>query len=50
MGASASGVQTIARQWLEQSINSAGQLSFLLGSLLLYRQVTGSWIPSLRLS
>lgn len=40
MGAMASGEQTVARQWIEQSVNAAGQLGFMMGSILLYRKVT----------
>jgi hypothetical protein len=37
MGAAAQGEQTIARQWVEESINTFGQLGFAAGSYLLYR-------------
>jgi heme/copper-type cytochrome/quinol oxidase subunit 2 len=37
MGAMASGEQTLAKQWIEESINALGQLGFMLGSILLYR-------------
>ncbi len=37
MAGLASGEQTIARQWIEESINAAGQISFAVGSYLLYR-------------
>lgn len=40
MGAMASGEQTLARQWIEQSTNTVGQFGFMLGSILLYRNVT----------
>jgi hypothetical protein len=36
MSGMASGEQTVARQWIEQSVNSAGQAAFALGSFLLY--------------
>jgi hypothetical protein len=36
MAGLASTEQTIARQWLEQGINSLGQIAFALGSYLLY--------------
>jgi hypothetical protein len=36
MGGLASGEQTISRQWLEESVNAFGQISFALGSFLLY--------------
>jgi len=39
MGAMASGEQTLARQWTEESVNAAGQIAFLLGTLLLHRDV-----------
>ncbi len=42
MGSMASGEQTITRQWLEESINTAGQLGFALGSGLLYRNFKNS--------
>ena len=42
MGALASGEQTLARQWIEQSVNSIGQLGFMVGSILLYRNIAGS--------
>ena len=32
----AGGEQTIARQWIEESINATGQIAFALGSYLLY--------------
>ena len=37
MAAMASGEQTVARQWIEQSINAAGQTAFALGGYLMYR-------------
>jgi hypothetical protein len=37
MGGMASGEQTVAKQWIEESINSVGQISFAVGSYLLYR-------------
>lgn len=37
MGASASGEQTIAMQWIEEGINTVGQLGFMFGSIFLYR-------------
>ena len=40
MAGMASGEQSIARQWIEQSINLTGQSSFALGNYLLYRKVT----------
>ncbi len=42
MGAMASGQQTLARQWIEQSINTAGQLGFMVGSILLHQNVVSS--------
>ena len=42
MGAMASGEQTLARQWIEQSVNSVGQLGFMVGSILLHQNVVGS--------
>jgi len=38
MGGMASGVQTITRQWVEESINTLGQIGFATGSYLLHRQ------------
>jgi hypothetical protein len=29
--------QTVANQWLEEGVNSLGQISFAVGSYLLYR-------------
>ncbi len=37
MGALSSGEQTVARQWLEESVNSIGQIGFAFGSILLAR-------------
>lgn len=37
MGVAARGEQTIAMQWIEESINTLGQLGFALGSFLLYK-------------
>jgi hypothetical protein len=37
MGGLASAEQTIALQWIEEGINSVGQLGFMAGSILLYR-------------
>ncbi|MBN1178656.1 MAG: hypothetical protein JXD18_05560 [Anaerolineae bacterium] len=37
MSGMASGEQTVARQWIEEGINSAGQIAFAAGSFLLYR-------------
>lgn len=37
MGSMASGEQTLARQWTEEGVNAAGQIAFLLGTLLLHR-------------
>lgn len=37
MGAAAQGEQTIAMQWMEEGINTLGQLGFATGSLLLYK-------------
>ncbi len=39
MGAMASGEQTVAKQWIEEGMNTLGQLGFLMGSALLYRDV-----------
>jgi hypothetical protein len=39
MGAMASGEQTLAWQWMAQSINTVGQFGFMLGSILLYGNV-----------
>jgi hypothetical protein len=39
MGAMASGEQTLAKQWLEESINTTGQLGFMIGSILLYKRL-----------
>ena len=37
MSGMAGSEQTVARQWIEQGINSAGQSAFVTGSFLLYR-------------
>lgn len=37
MGALASAPQTITMQWIEESINAAGQLGFMTGSIFLFR-------------
>jgi hypothetical protein len=37
MGALASADQTIAIQWIEESINTVGNCGFMLGSMWLYR-------------
>ncbi|WP_299029733.1 hypothetical protein [uncultured Thermanaerothrix sp.] len=37
MGGLASGEQTVARQWLAESVNTMGQSGFALGCYLLYR-------------
>jgi hypothetical protein len=42
MGALASGEQTLARQWIEQSVNTVGQLGFMVGSILLHQNVVDS--------
>ena len=42
MGAMASGEQTVAKQWIEQSINAFGQFGFAFGSILLHRNVKRS--------
>lgn len=40
MGAMTSSEQTVSQQWIEQSVNAAGQFGFMIGSILLYRKVT----------
>lgn len=37
MGALASAEQTVAMQWVEEAVNTVGQLGFMAGSILLYR-------------
>ena len=37
MGAMASGEQTLAKQWIEQSVNTLGQAGFAFGSFKLHR-------------
>jgi hypothetical protein len=39
MGSMASGEQTLARQWIEQSINSLGQLGFMIGTIFLFLNI-----------
>ena len=36
MGAMASGEQTLARQWIEEGINTVGELGFMFGAILLH--------------
>jgi hypothetical protein len=40
MAGLAGGEQSIARQWIEESINAAGQIAFALGSYWLYLRFT----------
>jgi hypothetical protein len=40
MGAMASGEQSVAKQWIEESVNTLGQVGFAVGSILLHRNVT----------
>lgn len=42
MGAMASGEQTLAKQWIEEGINTAGELGFAFGSILLHRKLKNS--------
>lgn len=44
MGAMASGEQTLSRQWIEQSINSLGQLGFMIGSIFLFLNIENAQI------
>jgi len=37
MGGMASATQTVGMQWIEESINSIGQLGFMFGSILLHK-------------
>jgi hypothetical protein len=39
MGALASNQQTLTMQWVEESVNVVGQLGFMIGSILLYRNI-----------
>lgn len=39
MGGMASSEQTIVKQWIEESINTLGQLGFMIGAILLQRDV-----------
>jgi hypothetical protein len=39
----ASGEQTIARQWIEEGINTTGQIAFALGSYLVYSRTKMVW-------
>lgn len=47
MGAFASAEQSVAMQWVEETINTIGQGGFMLGSILLYRdfKARGCQIP-----
>lgn len=38
MAGLASGVQSVAKQWIEEWINTTGQIAFALGSYLLYKR------------
>lgn len=40
MGGMSSGTQTVARQWIEESVNSLGQMAFAGGTYLLDRHVS----------
>ena len=42
LGSMASGEQTLARQWIEQSVNTVSQLGFMVGSILLHQNVLSS--------
>ena len=42
MGAMASGEQTLTRQWVEETVNTAGQFGFMVGCFFLYRSITRS--------
>ncbi|MGB7876297.1 MAG: hypothetical protein WBL25_18075 [Anaerolineales bacterium] len=42
MGAMASGEQTLRMQWIQQSVNSLGQLGFMMGSILLHKNAASS--------
>jgi hypothetical protein len=37
MGGMASGEQSVAMQWIEESVNTVGQLGFMAGSILLHK-------------
>ena len=39
MGSMASGEQTLARQWIEQSVNALGQLGFMIGTIFLFLNI-----------
>jgi hypothetical protein len=43
MAGLASGEQSIARQWIEEGINSIGQIAFALGSYLLHSRADMLW-------
>ena len=42
MGGMASAPQTVTMQWVEESINSVGQIGFMLGSILLHKNYKAS--------
>jgi len=44
MGAMASGEQTLVSQWIEQSINSLGQLGFMIGTIFLFLKIENAQI------
>jgi hypothetical protein len=39
MAGMATGEQTVARQWVEEGVNSVGQIAWAVGSYLLYSRV-----------
>jgi hypothetical protein len=45
MGALASADQTLTMQWVEESINAIGQLGFMSGSILLFRDFKAAGCP-----
>jgi hypothetical protein len=44
MGSMASGEQTLARQWIEQSVNAIGQLGFMIGTIFLFLNIENAYI------
>ncbi len=42
MGTMASGEQTLRMQWIQQSVNTLGQLGFMMGSILLHKNTASS--------
>jgi len=42
MTAMSAGEQSVAKQWVEETVNSIGQITFAVGSWMIYRSVSGN--------